>query len=392
MSSEVLPAAAFATALASLPEVGPARLRRLLAGGDPPAVWDAVRAGELWPGYQPVDADAGVPLGRNGPRSVPARGIAEDLRRSWSRAARTCSVEELWSRHLADGVDVVLAGDVGYPPLLVGDHQRPEVLFVKGAPLREQPAVAIVGTRRCTRYGIEVAGSLAASLAGSGVDIISGLAHGIDAAAHAGLVGEPVEGRPVAVVGTGLDQPYPARNAALWRAVGRSGTLVSEAPLGTPGAPWRFPARNRIIAALAQVVVVVESAAAGGSMHTVRQADVRNRTVMAVPGPVTSRASEGTNALIADGMAPCLGAADVLAALGWSPPARAVEPTAESPLLEPDLEAAARTLDDGPATYDDLAAILQRDVEGVVHIVGRLVAAGVARDDGGIVVATFGGR
>lgn len=390
MSASALPPAAYATALASLPEVGPARLRRLLAGGDPEASWEAIRAGELWPGYEPLESDAAGPVGS--PRVSAARRIPEELRRSWSASARTCSVELLWSRHLAEGVEVLLVGDDAYPPVLLGDHQRPEVLFVKGAPLRAQPAVAVVGTRRCTRYGIEVAGSIATSVAQSGFDVVSGLAHGIDAAAHSGLIREPSEGRPVAVVGTGLDQPYPSRNAALWRAVGRIGTLVSEAPLGTPGAPWRFPARNRIIAALSAVVVVVESAAAGGSMHTVRQADVRNRLVMAVPGPITSRASEGTNALIADGVAPCLGVTDVLVALGWSPPASASEPTVASVPVDPDLEKATRALDDGPATYDDLAAALLCDVEGVVSIVGRLVAAGLARDDGGMVVAALRGR
>lgn len=384
MSSEHLPAAAYGAALAALPEVGPARLRRLLAGGDPEAAWAAVRAGELWPGHSPTPLDAVT--GVRGPVAGGARAIGDELRRSWREAARSVDVDALWERHQRLGVEVLLATDDAYPDSLKDDHQRPEVLFVKGEPLRTHPAVAIVGTRRCSRYGVEVAGSLAASLSRAGVDVISGLAHGIDAAAHAGLVGDPADGRAVAVVGTGLDQPYPARNAALWRAVGKVGTLASEAPLGAPGAPWRFPARNRIIAALSQVVVVVESAASGGSMHTVRQADVRNRGVMAVPGPITSRASEGTNALIADGVTPCLGAADVLVALGWNTPLPVHSPSTAAP-LEPDLEAAARVLEGGAVTYDELAVALDRQVEAVVSIVDRLVRAGVARDDGGLVTA-----
>lgn len=386
MSEAPLPPAAYAAALASLAEVGPARLRRLLAGGDPCAAWSAVCAGQLWPGHEELPVDD-VPRGDR-PQSGGARAISADLRRSWERSAASVEVALLWERHLQLGVEVLLPGDDAYPSALIEDHQRPEVLFVKGLPLRPRPTVAIVGTRRCTRYGVEVAGSLATSLASAGVDVISGLAHGIDAAAHAALVGDPAEGHAVAVVGTGLDQPYPARNAALWRAVGRVGTLVSEAPLGTPGAPWRFPARNRIIAALAQVVVVVESAVSGGSMHTVRQADVRNRVVMAVPGPITSNASEGTNSLIADGVAPCLGVTDVLVALGWSAPTPTSHPLALPP-LDPELQVAMRVLDDGPATYDDLAVALRCDVEGVVRIVGHLVEAGAVRDDGGLVVAAL---
>ncbi|MGB6058897.1 MAG: DNA-processing protein DprA, partial [Microthrixaceae bacterium] len=120
----------------------------------------------------------------------------------------------------------------------------------------------------------------------------------------------------VAVVANGLDAPCPSRNRQLASRVVERGVIYSEVPPGMPSAPWRFPVRNRVIAALADVVVVVESAGAGGSMHTVREALTRDRPVLAVPGPVNSRASEGVNQLIRDGAAPCLGVEDVMMALG----------------------------------------------------------------------------
>jgi DNA processing protein len=144
--------------------------------------------------------------------------------------------------------------------------------------------------------------------------VVSGLALGIDGAAHAGALAGPTP--PAAVVATGLDVVYPRRHVELWRAVGERGVLLSEYPLGVWPERWRFPARNRIIAALADVVVVVESHERGGSMHTVESALERGRTVMAVPGSVRSPASAGTNALLAAGSPPARDATDVLVALG----------------------------------------------------------------------------
>jgi DNA processing protein len=154
-------------------------------------------------------------------------------------------------------------------------------------------------------------------LAEAGVAVVSGLARGIDGAAHLGALhanGAP----PIGVVGSGLDVPYPKVNEGLWSAVAAHGVLLSEAPPGAPPSAWRFPARNRMIAALADVVVVIESRASGGSMLTVREAAVRGRQVMAVPGSVASPASEGTNQLIYDGCCPVRDALDVLIALGLS--------------------------------------------------------------------------
>src|SRR5262249_15322114 len=149
----------------------------------------------------------------------------------------------------------------------------------------DRPRVGLVGTRRCTPTGKSVARQLGRELAACGVAVVSGLAIGIDGCAHQGALAARAA-PPVGVVGSRLDVVYPKSHRRLWDDVAAAGVLLSEAPLGAPPEPWRFPARNRILAALSDVVVVVESHAAGGSMHTVRAAVDRGIPVMAVPGSV----------------------------------------------------------------------------------------------------------
>lgn len=293
-----LPVEAWLAALASLPSVGPARLRALLAIDRPEAVWIRLQA----------------------PPSAEVANVAGslDLLDRWRCAARNVNVARLWSRHRDLRVGVAALGTPGYPGALARDLDPPAVVFHKGDPQALcGPSVAIVGTRRCTRYGSDVAFELGRDLASAGVAVVSGLALGIDAAAHAGAL-EARAAPLVGVVGNGLDRVYPKRNRALWHAVAASGVLLGEAPLGAAPERWRFPARNRIIAALADAVVVVESHPSGGSMHTVAEAAARDRVVLAVPGPVRSPASDGCFELLADGCVPCRNADDVLLALGMS--------------------------------------------------------------------------
>ena len=216
------------------------------------------------------------------------------------------------------GFTLLRPGDEAWPPSLLDDPKPPAQLYVDGdASVLDAPRVAIIGTRRCSASGREVARELGRALADAGVCVVSGLAYGIDGAAHGGALQGTAA--PVAVVGTGLDVIYPPQHRDLWRAVAAKGAVVSEYAPGTPPERWRFPARNRIIAALADVVVVVESHAGGGSLHTVEAALERGRTVMAVPGSVRSPASAGTNALLAAGSPPARDAEDVLVALGLEP-------------------------------------------------------------------------
>jgi DNA processing protein len=251
-----LPALASVVALAALPEVGPARLRHLLGRGDPADVLTRLAAGRF-----AADPALAAACGRADPTPLLDR---------WSAAAAELDVAGLWHQHLDAGVAVLTPGDPRWPDALLDDPDPPVLLFATGdvdALARAAPRVAVVGSRECSRYGWDVAHHLGESLAAAGVEVVSGLARGIDAAAHRGALGG---GAPlVAVVGTGLDVRYPRENAGLWDEVAAAGVLVSEAPLGTRPARWRFPARNRIIAALAEAVVVVESAASGGALHTV---------------------------------------------------------------------------------------------------------------------------
>lgn len=199
--------------------------------------------------------------------------------------------------------------DPGYPRLLARIHDPPTKLWVRGD-LGDEPAVAIVGSRACSRYGREVATRLAGDLAAAGTVIVSGLAYGIDAAAHRGALG--VGGRTVAVLPGGIDEPQPRRHRRLAERIASCGALVTEHPPETPVGPWSFPERNRIIAGLALAVVIVEAAERSGARITAELALGYAREVLVVPGPVTSRVSAGCHALLRDGACPCTCAADVL--------------------------------------------------------------------------------
>jgi DNA processing protein len=282
---------AHAAALAGLPGMTPVRLAKALDGFQPTTAWRAIRAG-----------------------THPA-----DPRRKFLPAARTTDVREVADRYVRAGVQVLLPGQARYPSTLVGDPGAPAVLFALGEPTvaEGRPRVAIVGTRSATHYGRQVASDLGSELAAAGVTVVSGLARGIDGAAHAGVVRGAADAAapPVAVVGTGLDLIYPASNRELWCEVASRGAVFAESPLGTRPHPGVFPARNRIIAALSDVVVVVESHYGGGSLYTAEAAARRSIPVCAVPGSVHSRASEGSNALLVDGCIPVRDATDVLVAL-----------------------------------------------------------------------------
>ncbi len=195
--------------------------------------------------------------------------------------------------------DILVLDDGVYPVLLRETYDPPVTLYVKGAwaDCLDQPCVAIVGSRRCSTYGQNAALMLSRELAQRGVTIISGLARGIDAAAHRGAL--EGGGKTVAVMGTGLDQFYPRDHSKLaLEILKRGGALVTQFPLGTPPVSENFPYRNRVISGLSLGVVVVEAAENSGSLITARLAMEQNREVFAVPGNITSRNSFGTNYLI----------------------------------------------------------------------------------------------
>lgn len=321
-----IPGRSWLVALLSLPHIGPRRMNELAALGPFSETWSTIESG-----------------------SVPI-GLSETQRQDVVDVARSTDVAALWQRHVEFGVRVLLPNDADYPAVLEGDPEPPAALFALGdLGALDAPAIAIVGTRRCTAYGRSVATELGRDLAAAGITVVSGLALGIDAAAHAGATG--VDGAtPLAVVAAGLDRPAPQANRGLFRRIVESGLVVSEAPLGVTAARWRFPARNRIIAGLSQAVVVVESPITGGSMYTVDEALRRDRVVLAVPGSIRSPMSKGTNQLLADGAIPATELADVLGSIGYTapPPSREVEPalSADARLFLDHLEYEPEMVDD----------------------------------------------
>lgn len=281
-------------ALAGLPGMTPVRLAKILDDVNPVRAWE-----ELAHGRHPADEKRRF---MNAVRKIDPDVVAKDYERA--------------------GVSVHLRTASSYPAVLRGDPGAPAVLFSRGAPLVVEagPRVAIVGTRSATAYGLQTASELARDLASAGVVVVSGLALGIDGAAHTGALrtGRDDAAPPVAVVGTGLDVVYPKSNASLWREVEDHGVVFSEAALGTMPRARVFPARNRIIAALSDVVVVVECQLGGGALYTAEAAARRSIPVCAVPGSVRSPASAGTNGLLVDGCTPVRDVDDVLTAVALS--------------------------------------------------------------------------
>lgn len=209
--------------------------------------------------------------------------------------------------------------DSGFPRSLADDPAPPARIYGLGDPalLADGRArVGMVGARKCTSYGRDLARQLGRELSGAGVSVVSGLALGIDGAAHEGALRADDGAPPIGVVASGLDVVYPPAHRRLWESVAQLGCLISESDLGTRPDPWRFPERNRIIAALSDIVVVVEAHPESGTRHTVDAAIARGVPVMAVPGPVGSRASQGANQLLREGCAPACDVDDVLTALG----------------------------------------------------------------------------
>ncbi|HEX8184241.1 MAG TPA: DNA-processing protein DprA [Blastocatellia bacterium] len=197
--------------------------------------------------------------------------------------------------------EAIVLDDKRYPGLLRETYDPPIVIYVRGdlTGAMRQPAVAIVGSRHCSTYGRNVAEMLARELAERGVTIISGLARGIDSAAHGGALDG--SGLTIAVMGTGLDTVYPKENRGLSDRIAASGALVTEFPLDTPPLPQNFPFRNRVISGLALGVLIIEGAERSGSLITARMAYEQGREVFAVPGNITSSKSFGPNYLIKDG-------------------------------------------------------------------------------------------
>ncbi len=234
------------------------------------------------------------------------------------RAFREADAPALERDAAARGLTLLTPADADYPEALLRSPDAPAALWMRGLPLEAaRPWVAVVGTRGATPYGERVAKRLAEALVRRGVGVVSGLARGIDAAAHAGAL---VAGGPtIAVLGCGVDVVYPPEHHALSREVAAAGALWSEHPPGTPPHPGHFPRRNRLVATLARAVVVVEAPVESGALVTARLASEAGREVLAVPGPVDRGTHAGCHRLLREGATLCEGVADVLRALRLDP-------------------------------------------------------------------------
>lgn len=308
--------------------------------------------------------------------------VGSDLDR---RIARATAADQVRERLAACDARYAVVGDSAYPAGLTDLVDPPVVVFSRGRDLRTSPAssVAIVGARAASPTGRDIAAGLARDVAAAGVAIISGAARGIDAAAHEGALDG--RGRTLAVLGSGIDVAYPPGSRSLLARIARSGTLVSEYPPGVPAEPFRFPARNRLIAALGRGVVIVEGELGSGSMITAEHALDLGREVMAVPGSVVHPLAAVPNALIREGASLVRDAMDVLAQIGVEAASAAVGDGGE---LDPRRSSILGAVH-ARSTVDSIAAAVRLPVEQVHAALLALEFDGLIRQVGGRYERTY---
>lgn len=292
------------------------------------------------------------------------------LNRRWSSHLRSFDATAYEQQLAARGLRFVSRTAPEFPPLLRAIHDPPPGLFLRGAAdaaLLSRAAVAVVGARACSGYGASVARSLGRDLTRGGLVVVSGMARGVDAEAHRGAL--EADGPTIAVLGCGIDRDYPAAHAELARRIAASGLLVSEYAPGVEPAPWRFPARNRIVAGLCAATVVVEARERSGALITADLALDEGREVFTVPGEISSALSAGTNALLKLGATPLTGAGDVLLTFGIEEAA----PADRGGLL-----------DLLPATADELVSRTGRPAAEIARALVELELAGRASAHEGI--------
>jgi DNA processing protein len=283
----------------------------------------------------------------------------------------------------AKGLRWIARSSSAFPRALAAIFDPPPGLFMRGdaeRELLERPAVAVVGARACSSYGAGVARMLGRELAAAGLVVVSGLARGVDGEAHRGAL--EGGGTTIAVLGCGIDRIYPAAHAELARRISARGLIVSEYAPGVEPAPWRFPARNRVIAGLAAATVVVEARERSGALITADLALEEGREVFAVPGEITSALSAGTNALLRIGATALTSAADVLETFGLRSPAGCAVDVSEraASVLE--------RLRDESAGADELACLLGLTSPELASALSELELAGLVEERAGLYRAT----
>ena len=332
------------------------------------------------------------------PKKLRIALLHEEPEDAWARAVcDSTTSDEVVARIFEccgrEKIEVVYIGDPNYPRALRYDPTPPAVLFYRGSlSALQQRRVGIVGTRSPTPSGVYTAREFGEQLAANEIAVVSGLARGIDGAVHHGMklhyeevayAGHGALGKPIGVVACGLDVVYPKSNAGLWEWVGENGLLLSEYGPGVQPEPYRFPQRNRIIAALSEVVVVVESRESGGSMLTVAEAIRRNIEVFAVPGSPRVASAGGTNLLIQQGCGPVTSVDDLFAALALDH--RRESGSSYETRVSPDAHDHDVLLacTDGAVTLDHLVLLLNRPLHDIAVSLGRLEALGWVVDTNG---------
>jgi DNA processing protein len=305
--------------------------------------------------------------------------VSEPRDRRWRSFERTFDPVRFVAALQARGLRWLARSAPGFPPLLGAIHDPPPGLFLRGTGgpgLLARTAVAIVGARSSSPYGSQVARSCARELAAAGLVVVSGLARGIDGEAHRGAL--EAGGTTVALLGCGIDRDYPAAHRELATRICERGLIVSEYAPGVEPAPWRFPARNRIIAGVARATVVVEARERSGALITADFALEQGREVFAVPGEITSALAAGTNALLSLGATPYTSPQDVLDALG-------VEGPAPPPLaLEANAERVLERLREFATGPDELQRSTGLEAAAVAAALTELELAGAAIQEGGV--------
>jgi DNA processing protein len=339
--------------------VGAARFRLLLeAFGD---------AGQAW---------------QASPNALREAGLSKRVVEAFLRIRSSDLLERTWQRIESQGIQVLTWEDASYPRLLKEIEQPPPVLYARGEVTGDDEwAVAIVGTRRITAYGRQVAEDLAGTMARNGITVVSGLARGVDAVAHQACLKNG--GRTLAVLGSGVDHIYPPEHRRLAQEIVTNGAILSDYPPGTPPEATNFPPRNRIISGLARATLVVEAGKSSGALITATFAVEQGREVFAVPGSIYSPASQGTNQLIQQGARPYLTPQDILESLNI---AMASEQRTARAVLPADATEAKlyALLSASPLHVDDLRAEVNLPVEQVSATLALMELKGLVRHVGGM--------
>ena len=309
-------------------------------------------------------------------------GLSEKVIENVVELRSSLNLDQVWEKLEAKGITVLIQTDENYPRRLQELDQPPPVIYMRGELTSEDEwAVAVVGTRRATAYGRQVAEDVAGTLARNGVSVISGLARGVDSISHQAAL--QAGGRTIAVLGSGLDRIYPPENKRLAEQIVTRGALISDYPPGTPPEASNFPPRNRLISGLSLAVVIIEAGQTSGALITAAFAADQGREVFAVPGNITSPGSKGTNRLIRDGAQPLLHPEQILEALEMTMVAE--QRTARVVLPADAVEAQLfEALEQEPLHIDEIRSRTDLPIERVTATLTLMELKGMVRQVGGM--------